>query len=189
MNRTIPLLLIALVTAALLTACGGEDTAVGSDDRHNDTDVAFAQGMIPHHAQAIEMSDLLLAKDGLNPQVAKLAARIKAEQGPEIETMTGWLQGWDEDVPPTTGMESMDDMSSMDGMMTEQDMGDLEAAPADEASRLFLQQMTEHHSGAIGMAAQETEGGTYPDAIALAEGIIQTQQAEITAMNDLLARL
>ncbi|MBA3574695.1 MAG: DUF305 domain-containing protein [Actinomycetota bacterium] len=190
MNRTIPLLLAALVTAALLSACGGDDTAPGSDDdSHNATDVAFAQGMIPHHAQAIEMSELLLAKDGINSQVAELAEQIKAAQAPEIETMTGWLQGWDEDVPPTTGMDSMDDMSSMDGMMTEQDMGDLEAASADEASRLFLQQMTEHHSGAIDMAQQETEGGSYPDAIALAEGIIQTQQAEITTMHDLLARL
>ncbi|MDQ3105622.1 MAG: DUF305 domain-containing protein [Actinomycetota bacterium] len=188
MNRTFPLLLIALVTAALLTACGAEGTAVGSDDRHNATDVDFAQGMIPHHAQAIEMSDLLLAKDGLNPQVAKLAARIKAEQGPEIETMTGWLQLWDEGVPATTGM-TMGEGSPMEGMLTEQDLADLEAAPADEASRLFLQQMTEHHSGAISMAARETAGGTYPDAIALAEGIIQTQQAEITAMKDLLARL
>jgi len=68
-------------------------------------------------------------------------------------------------------------------------MADLESATGEEASRLFLQQMTEHHSGAIDMAEQETEGGSYPDAIALAEGIIQTQQAEIATMNDLLARL
>ncbi len=183
MNRTIPLLLAALAAAALLSACGSDD------DSHNPTDVAFAQGMIPHHAQAIEMIDLLLAKNGVDPQVAELAEQIKAAQAPEIEAMTSWLEEWDEDVPPTTGMESMDDMSSMEGMMTEQDMGDLAAATGDEASRLFLQQMTEHHSGAIDMAEQETEDGSYPDATDLAEEIVQSQQAEIDTMNDLLARL
>ncbi len=183
MRRTVTTILGAVLALALL-GCGNSAT-----DAHNDADVAFATGMIPHHAQAVEMSDILLSKDGVDPQVAELAEQVKAAQAPEIEAMTSWLEEWDEAVPPTTGMESMDDMSSMEGMMTEQDMGDLAAATGDEASRLFLQQMTEHHSGAIDMAEQETEDGSYPDATDLAEEIVQSQQAEIDTMNDLLARL
>lgn len=189
MKRTTTLLLATLATAATLSACGSDDTAAGGNDNHNDTDVAFAQGMIPHHTQAIEMSDLVLAKDGVDPAVTKLAEQIKAAQAPELDTMIGWLEEWDEDVPPTTGMASMDDMSSMDGMMSEQDMAELEAATANEASRLFLQQMTEHHGGAIDMAEQEVDAGAYPAAITLAEDIIQSQQAEIGTMNKLLGRL
>lgn len=145
--------------------------------------------MIPHHAQAVEMSDIVLAKDGVDPEVAQLAEEIKAAQAPEIETMTGWLEDWEEEVPPTTGMEDMEGESSMDGMMSAQDMVDLEAAPGEQASRLFLEQMTEHHTGAVDMAEQEVQDGEYADAISLAETIIETQQAEILQMEELLARM
>ena len=56
----------------------------------------FAQMMIPHHAQAVEMSDMMLKKQDIPAEVTALATRIKAAQGPEIEKMTGWLEGWDE---------------------------------------------------------------------------------------------
>ncbi|MDQ3664738.1 MAG: DUF305 domain-containing protein [Actinomycetota bacterium] len=170
-----------LTTATLsLTACAG-----GSE--HNDADVNFAQDMIPHHAQAVEMSDLLLAKDGVDPDVADLAEQIKASQGPEIETMSGWLEDWEEDVP-STDMD-MGDMGQMDGMMSPDEMRELEdAAPAD-ASRLFLEQMTEHHEGAIEMAGLEVEDGSSPEAIELAESIVESQQAEVERMDDLLSDL
>ncbi len=144
--------------------------------------------MIPHHAQAVEMSEILLATDGVDPQVADLAEQIKAAQQPEIQTMTGWLNEWDEDVPPTSTSE-MGSMSSMEGMMSPEDMADLDAADGAQASRLFLEQMTEHHNGAIEMAESEVEDGAYPDAVDLAEQIIATQQAEIDTMERLLADL
>jgi uncharacterized protein (DUF305 family) len=69
-------------------------SAASSDATHNDADVTFAQGMIPHHQQAIEMSDMLLRKQGIDPEVISLADEIKNAQGPEIEQMQGWLQEW-----------------------------------------------------------------------------------------------
>lgn len=192
MKRAIPVLLAALIATVSLSACGSDDSGQTSDDTstHNDTDVAFAQDMIPHHAQAVEMSDILLAKSGVDPNVADLATQIKQAQAPEIDTMTGWLEGWGEDVPATSGMSSMDDMEgSMDGMMSTADMRQLESATGDAAARLFLEQMTEHHSGAIAMAEQEVDAGAYPEAVALAETIIKTQQAEIDTMQGLLAQM
>ena len=62
----------------------------------NKADVKFAQTMIPHHEQAIEMSDILLAKSGIDPEVTKLAQQIKDAQGPEMTTMTGLLTAWNQ---------------------------------------------------------------------------------------------
>jgi len=187
MTRTIAL--ATAVVALSLAACGSDDTdSAGSTGDHNDTDVAFAQQMIPHHAQAVDMSDIVLAKDGVDARVADLAEEIKAAQTPEIDVMAGWLSDWDEEVPPTAGTQDMGGME-MDGMMSAEDMTDLEEADADRASRLFLGQMTEHHVGAIDTAEQEVDGGSYPEAIDLAETIIETQQAEITRMEELLRTL
>jgi uncharacterized protein (DUF305 family) len=63
----------------------------------------FAQMMIPHHQQAIEMSDILLAMDGIDPRVTELATQIKAAQAPEIARMSGWLAGWGQNPSPATG--------------------------------------------------------------------------------------
>ena len=88
---------------------------------HNDADVAFATGMIPHHQQAIEMSDMLLAKQDVDPQVVSLANDIKAAQGPEIEQMQGWLTQWGTAMTPspTSAMPGHDmpghDMTGMSG--------------------------------------------------------------------------
>jgi uncharacterized protein (DUF305 family) len=59
--------------------------------------VKFASMMIPHHNQAIEMSDILLAKDDIDAEVTALAQKIKVAQGPEVAQMSGWLVGWGED--------------------------------------------------------------------------------------------
>ena len=158
----------------------------------NDADVQFAQGMIPHHQQAVEMSDLTLAKADADARVLTLAQQIKAAQGPEITQMMGWLEGWgftkmpgddDEDHSGHAGMEGMD------GMMTEKDMQELEEATGADASRLFLEGMVKHHEGAVEMAETEISDGENPDAIELAETIITTQQQEITVMKDLLTQL
>ena len=106
MLRQIALTVAAFATALTLTACGGDessstDSAAGGSGNastppgtpasgpHNDADVMFATGMIPHHAQAIEMSELILAADDVDPAVTEVAEAIKAAQGPEIEQMRG----------------------------------------------------------------------------------------------------
>jgi len=168
-------------------AAGTAETAEGEQ---NDADVMFVQMMIPHHAQAIEMSDTVLAKDGVDERVVELAQRIKDAQQPEIDQMTGWLEDWGAEVPDTSmgSMEGMDH-GGMGGMMPEEDMQALEDADGATASRLFLEQMVQHHTGAIEMAQTEVADGQDPVAVELAQKIAADQQAEITEMQDILASL
>jgi uncharacterized protein (DUF305 family) len=182
-------LITAVLAASLfiLAACGNEDepdTAGG----HNDADVTFAQEMIPHHQQAIEMAELAESR-AESEEVKELAADIEAAQGPEIETMSGWLESWGEDVPDE-GMSGMDhgDMSSddMTGMMTDDEMADLEATSGAGFDQMFLTMMIEHHEGAIEMAQTEQSEGEFPEAVAMAEEIEATQAEEIQTMQDLL---
>lgn len=175
-------------------------SATAGAQTHNDADVSFAQGMIPHHAQAVEMSDMLLAKEGIDPSVIALAEQIKAAQAPEIEQMNGWLSEWGADASETTSPSSSSmpghDMSgegmpgmSGDGMMSDQDMAAMQNAQGAEAARLFLSQMMAHHNGAIMMAQQEIDAGQFPAAIELARSIVSTQQQEITTMEQMLESL
>ncbi|MFI5506212.1 DUF305 domain-containing protein [Mycobacterium sp. NPDC051804] len=171
-------------------------SAAGSVATHNDADVRFAQGMIPHHQQAIEMSDMLLGKQGIDPEVVSLANEIKNAQAPEIEQMQGWLREWEVSSTPTpsgTGMpgqgmpgHQMPGMSGGHGMMSDADMAALQNAQGAEASRLFLMQMIEHHKGAIMMAQQEIDNGQFPAAMEMARNIVSSQQAEIDTMQGML---
>lgn len=145
---------------------------------HNEADVQFAAMMVPHHEQALEMTGIVLPKDGLDPQVAELAQQIEAAQGPEIERMTGWLEGW--------GEEPMADVQGMDGILSQEQMQALRDAPGPEASRLFLTGMIEHHQGAVDMGRTELADGANPEAKELAQSIIDSQQEEIAQMQSML---
>ncbi|MFI8595042.1 DUF305 domain-containing protein [Microbacterium sp. NPDC078428] len=158
-------------------------SAVAGD--FNDADVMFAQMMIPHHQQAVEMSDMLLTKDGIDDRVVTLAEDIKAAQQPELTQLESWLQAWGADL----AMNSMDGMDHGSGTMTGEDMQALDAATGADAARLFLEQMTMHHEGAIEMAEGEVDNGQNPDAVEMAQTIIDTQTAEITAMKEILGTL
>ena len=157
----------------------------------NDADVMFAQMMIPHHQQAVEMSELMLAKPDADPRVLTLSAQIKDAQAPEITQMTGWLEGWGFKVMPMDNDMDHSGMSGngMDGMMSDEDMKELEGASGADASRMFLEGMVKHHEGAVEMAQTEISDGENPDAIKLAEAIVTSQQQEITVMKDLLTQL
>lgn len=150
----------------------------------NAADSMFAMMMIPHHEQAIEMSDTILSKGGVDQRVLDLAQQIKAAQAPEIELMQSWLDDWG--MPSSGGMEGMD---HGDGMMSEDDMAALEAAEGADAARLYLEQMIEHHRGAIEMAQDELDDGANPGVLALAQRIITSQTAEIATMQELLTQV
>lgn len=187
-----------LVVAVGLGACGGDDdptlgsgseetttTAAGAGSgaaaEHNDADVTFAQSMIVHHEQAIEMAQL--AADRADSQeVLDLAARIEAAQQPEIEQMQGWIEDWDAESSDMGG-------DHMSGGMSDDDMTALEAANGAEFDRMFLEMMIEHHRGAITMAETEIADGQHPDAVELAGTIIEDQQTEIREMEGLLEQL
>jgi len=163
---------------------------------HNQADITFLQGMIPHHTQAVEMSKLA-AQRASTPQVKDLAARIEAAQQPEIDQMNGLLQAWNASVSPTngpsmTGMNHGDmggtgqpEHGSMPGMMSDQQMQQLDQVSGPAFDRMFLQMMIQHHQGAITMSKTELTDGQDPDAKALAQNIINAQQREITEMQTL----
>ncbi|MFC5381574.1 DUF305 domain-containing protein [Aquipuribacter nitratireducens] len=190
--------LSGLGLATVLAACGGATpgadgaggtaAAVAAADisaEHNEADVTFAQGMIPHHEQAVDMSDMALAA-AEDPAVLALAEEISAAQGPEIETMRGMLDAWGAEQPADHGDHAGMDMDGMAGMMSAEDMaalGDAEGPPFDE---MWLTMMVEHHEGAVDMARTQLDEGANPEALALAEEIISTQEAEIALMQDLL---
>jgi uncharacterized protein (DUF305 family) len=178
----------ALITVMGLAACSNTIEPSESSGA-NMADVMFVQMMIPHHEGAIEMSDVLLAKSGVEPEVVELAEQIKAAQGPEIEQMKQWLDDWG---MPAMGdsMDGMDHggMGGMDGMagMTEEDMQALEDASGPEAGDLFLEQMIVHHEGAIEMADDVLADGEHAGVRELAENIIASQTAEIELMRSML---
>lgn len=160
---------------------------------HNDADVAFARDMIPHHEQAIVMSDIILAKQGIDSRVTELATEIKAAQDPEIETMRGWLREWGS-PPMPPGHEGHDMSGGMSaheamGMMTDEQLEALRQAQGADAGRLFLDGMIEHHEGAVRMAQSELTSGQSEAAKQLAREIIESQQREIEAMKAILGSL
>ncbi|MBK8459341.1 MAG: DUF305 domain-containing protein [Micropruina sp.] len=148
----------------------------------NAADVMFAQMMIPHHEQAVEMSELLLAKTGITPEVTSLARAIKGAQQPEIDQMRAWLTAWQE---PEGGDHS--GHGGMEGMLSQAELQSIQAADSARGTTLFLQGMIAHHEGAVVMAQDVLRDGRDPEVRALANAIISAQQAEIATMKKLLA--
>lgn len=174
--------LLAALTAILLAGCSSTPAAPPAGD-HNAADVAFAQGMLPHHRQAVAMTALAAGRT-TTPEVRDLAAEIERAQDPEIETMTGMLARWGAPAPDPAGMAGM----SMPGMMSGDAMARLAALSGPAFDRAFLEMMIEHHTGAVQMAATETAQGRDPAALDLARSISASQQDEIGRMRALLAR-
>ena len=173
-------------TSATATESASASASTDVAAEHNDQDTTFAQMMIIHHEGAIEMSQLAVQRAD-NPEVVALAERIAEAQGPEIDEMTAWLGAWGEDISPDDhGGMDMGGMD-MDGMSQEEMMTQLDGLAGDEFDRAFLDAMIAHHEGAIEMSEQQVADGQNPDAVALAEKIIDDQRAEITEMREILA--
>ncbi|MFF7535016.1 DUF305 domain-containing protein [Streptomyces bobili] len=188
---------VAGTAALVLAACGGSgDSAAGhnghtatsasaSQGQHNAADTAFAQGMIPHHRQAVEMADLAPSRTE-SAEVKKLAEQIKMAQDPEIKTLSGWLTSWGEEVPAEGAMDHS--AHGAGGMMTAEEMGQLAKASGTVFDTAFMEMMIKHHEGAVAMAKTEEAEGAFPGAKKMADAIITSQTAEITQMNDLLGK-
>ncbi len=188
--RAVVLAAVAVSLALLTTACGGDEDPKPST-AHNAADVTFAQQMIPHHQQAVEMAALADTQNA-GSEVRALARTIEGAQGPEIKKLTSWLEAWGEKVPDGEGMQGMggtagDGAGSMPGMRSTQDVRELTTARGAAFDDLFLTQMIEHHTGAIAMAAKERAAGRAEAAVALAASIEKSQTGEVTTMKNLLA--
>lgn len=156
---------------------------------YEDAEVAFVTGMVPHHAQALEMA-ALAPERAADPRVKALAARIAADQAPEIATMQAWLE--------QNGLPAADEDArhgghgghggGMKGMATEGDLARLVAAEGTAFDRLFLELMTEHHEGALAMV--EEVGSPVNAVVAEIAADTQAKQSvEIARMQQLLASL
>jgi len=186
----------ALLIAAVLSSCTSAadqdraaqppSSAVVSTDvaAHNTEDVMFAQMMIPHHRQAIELAALVPGRS-TSPELLALATRIAGEQQPEIDTMKALLLQWDAD--PSAGHGGHGGHGGMAGMVDEATMNRLMALSGPAFESLWLQSMISHHRGAIEMAETEIADGRSPDMITLAKNIVAAQQAEIDQMTQMAA--
>lgn len=143
-------------------------------------EVMFAQMMIPHHEQAVVMSDLAL-EISANPEILALATAIRRAQAPEIEQMKIWIAGEESDSHAGHGM-------SMDGMLTESEIETLRNSTGAAFDRLFIEGMIGHHEGAISMV-EIIDGSKNSEVKELAANIVSSQSAEITTMKEILTRL
>jgi uncharacterized protein (DUF305 family) len=178
------LFISSFLLAASLTGCVTVNSQPGNSDmpgmNHGSnhsmyiTDKqSFAEAMIPHHQQAIDMSDYAITNTS-NPQVLALAAKITSEQGPEIVKMTPWLDG-----------KPVDYMMMMDGMLSPIQLSTLRASKEADFDKLYIQYMVQHHEGAIKMAADALKANDQ-ELTDFANEIIVTQSAEIEELMALL---
>jgi uncharacterized protein (DUF305 family) len=206
--------IVAAATVALVAGCSSSHNMSGVSSSsaapttaaqasvHNAQDVTFAQQMIPHHTQAVDMAKLVPTRS-TNPKIVDLASRIDKAQSPEIQQMHGWLTTWgvtssttsmpgmssSMSMPGTSSSMSMPGMSGgVTGGMTDADMQQLAAAKGTQFDSMWLSMMIAHHQGAIDMAKTEIAQGSNAEAKALAQKIIDGQQAEITEMQGLQAQ-
>jgi len=148
-----------------------------SSAKYSDDELMFAKMMIPHHEQAVTMSELAL-KNTSNPEVLALATAIRDAQAPEIEQMQSWLGDNDSHDADSHNME-------MGGMLTAEELETLASLRGDAFDQLFLASMIAHHEGALDMV-EMIKDSTNAEVKALAENIVKSQSAEIQAMKALL---
>ena len=165
----------------------GPEIVIPNGVLYTKADVEFMQGMIAHHAQAIVMSRLA-EKNGANPQVLKLSRKIDQSQVPEIDIMQQWLRRHEQFAPDTASWHGM----RMDGMLTDEEIAELDTAKGVAFDRAFLVGMIKHHEGALKMVDDlfKVKGaGQEVDANVFANDVVSAQTAEIGIMRGLLAKL
>jgi uncharacterized protein (DUF305 family) len=151
-------------------------------------DTKFMHGMIGHHAQAIEMVELLNARS-TNPDLKKLGLRIQVSQEDEIKMMQDWLRARGQEIP---GPHAHHTGTLMPGMLTPEDMSRLAAASGVQFDRLFLEGMIKHHAGALMMVDElfaQPGAAQDSDIYAFASDVVADQRMEMDRMAAMLKEL
>ena len=182
--------LVALIMVMALAGCSKDDSKAMDHDGHSSMasgdlsgdDIMFLQMMIPHHQQAIEMSDLALTKSS-DSELLALAKDIRDEQGAEIVKMKAWLAGANAGMDPG---HSMGD--SMGGMLSDSELKALESATGKSFDLLWLKGMTGHHDGAIDMAAM-IEDADNGEIKSFGQAIVTSQSAQNKQMAAMIKRM
>ena len=176
-------LVATVVMTAVVSSCGESSPAPAAQSaEHNATDVTFAQKMIPHHQQALDMSAMVPSRT-TNRELIIMAKQIALDQQAQIETLQELLQRWGEPAGP--GHAGHDGMG-MDGMVDAATMAKLPTLKGAEFDDLWLRSMISHHQGAVAMAEPEIAQGENPTAVKLAKIIVKWQQFEIGQMHAML---
>lgn len=152
-----------------------------AEDAHNEVDVHFLGMMVPHHEQAIDMSDVLLASDVDDAQVRDLAQRIKDGQERENEQMRAWADEW--------GIQKDMDFHSnhiANGMFQPEELEEFSSLKGDQLRTTFLEMMHYHHKHVIEMTQSEIQNGAYAPLREMAQDMVDVQTAEMREMEDLL---
>jgi uncharacterized protein (DUF305 family) len=171
----------------VITAAQANDL---SQVQYTGADIKFMQGMIGHHAQAVEMV-ALVPQRSVSDGVRKLAQRIDVSQQDEMKMMREWLQARGQQIPDPR-VHHMMGTTLMPGMLTPEEMARLAASTGAEFDRLFLEGMIKHHSGAITMVHDlfATEGaGQTPEIFSYASDVDADQRMEIDRMDSMLREL
>ena len=175
--------------ALTLTACASTGTKDSMHDHSTQAsgdlssdDVMFLQMMIPHHQQAIDISDLALTKSA-DPELLALAKDIRDGQAAEIITMKAWLDaaGADLDLGHSMGHD-------MGGMLTDSELAALKAATGKNFDLLWLKGMTGHHDGALHMATMITDARN-ADIKNFGQAIVAKQSAQNKQMAAMIKRM
>ena len=171
----------------LVLMISGCSSSTESGSAFNDEDVMFAQMMIPHHEQAIELVEMAEnPATEAGPDLISLAAQIKNAQGPEINLMKNFLQSWDQ---PVSGHSSMGHGSTMKGILSGEELKKLSSLSGNAFEKEWLLSMTAHHEGASEMAKSVERDGANSEVRLLAAEIISSQNVEIKLMKTMLAKL
>ncbi|GAA1023476.1 hypothetical protein Aple_095580 [Acrocarpospora pleiomorpha] len=158
-----------------------EPSAVPTPEKgYNDADVTFAASMIPHHLQALDLTQLAGTR-AHDMWVRDLAGRVRSQREPEIRVLKGLLDTWGEQPLPRD--------QKLPGGVTQAKMTELAAASGAAFDRMFITLMIDHHEGTLALARSEQEQGAHADAKALAGGILVTQEAELKEMKKYLSQL
>jgi uncharacterized protein (DUF305 family) len=182
--------LVALIMAVALAGCSN-DSNMGMDHEGHSSmatgdltgaDIMFLQMMIPHHQQAIDISDLALTKS-TDSELLALAKDIRDGQGAEIVKMKAWLAKAGADLDPGHSMGH-----DMGGMLSDSELAALEAATGKNFDLLWLKGMTGHHDGAIDMAAM-IEDAENAEIKSFGQAIVTTQSAQNKQMAAMIKRM
>ncbi len=176
-----------------------DEASDATGDEHTDADIAFMQGMIPHHVQALRMTRLVPDRTGRD-DLLLFTERMDISQEGELELMQAWLEGVGAEVPLLSAdhdhgdgdqMGGVNDGDLMPGMLTEQELLELESLEGEAFDRMFLASMIRHHEGAITMVEQLFADGGGIDAriFDFANHVRSDQSIEISRMRTMLADL
>ena len=188
-NRAITTIFIAILALSLSACSSGSNMGMdheghssGASGELSSDEIMFLQMMIPHHQQAIDISDLALTISA-DPELLALAKDIRDEQAAEIVTMKAWLDAAGADLDPGHSMGH-----GMGGMLSDSELTALKSATGKSFDVLWLKAMTGHHTGAIDMATM-IENAKSAEIKSFGEGIVASQSAQNKAMAVMIKRI